>query len=55
MDLKYIEFRNFISDHIKSLNKDVLQKHKNYIESDDYKSAKNREYANDYKLMTNGL
>lgn len=52
---KYIEFRNFISDHIKSLNKDVLQKHKNYIESDDYKSAKDKEYEDNYRLMTNGL
>ena len=52
---KYQEFKNFIDDHVKSLNADVLKRHKEYLQSDDYKNGEARRKHDDNLLMMNGM
>lgn len=52
---KYKDFKNFIDEHVKSLNADILKRHKEYLQSDDYKNAEARRKHDDYLLMTNGM
>ena len=52
---KYKEFKSFIDDNIKSLNADVLKRHEEYIQSDDYKNGEASRKHDDYLLMTNGM
>lgn len=52
---KYKEFKGFINDHIKSLNADVLKRHEEYLQSDDYKNGEASREHDDYLLMTNGM
>ncbi len=52
---KYKDFKNFIDDHVKSLNADVLKRHNEYLQSDDYKNGEAKRKHDDYLLMTNGM
>ena len=52
---KYKEFKEFIDNHIKSLNADVLKRHEEYLQSDDYKNGEASRKHDDYLLMTNGM
>jgi hypothetical protein len=52
---KYKDFKKFIDEHVKSLNADVLKRHNEYLQSDDYKNAEARRKHEDNLLMTNGL
>lgn len=52
---KYKEFKEFIDNHIKSLNADVLKRHEEYLQSDDYKKGEESSRHDDYLLMTNGM
>jgi hypothetical protein len=52
---KYKDFKNFIDEHVKSLNADILKRHKEYLQSDDYKNAEARRKHDDNLLMTNGM
>lgn len=52
---KYKDFKQFIDDHVKSLNAEVLKRHNEYLQSDDYKTAEARRKHDDNLLMTNGM
>lgn len=52
---KYKDFKEFINNHIKSLNADILKRHKEYLQSDDYKNGEASRKHDDYLLMTNGM
>lgn len=52
---KYKEFKNFIDEHVKSLNAEILKRHNEYLQSDDYKNAEARRKHDDNLLMTNGM
>ena len=52
---KYKDFKNFIDEHVKSLNADILKRHKEYLQSDDYKNAEARRKHDDNLLMANGM
>lgn len=39
----------------KSLNADILKRHKEYLQSDDYKNAEARRKHEDNLLMINGM
>ena len=52
---KYKDFKEFLDNHIKNLNADVLKRHEEYLQSDDYKKGEESSRHDDYLLMTNGM